>query len=482
MEQPPAPQREEPEAERGPVSFGFTRTVSKPRAKEAVESEAEKETVTGVEGGEVLSLKPREKPQELIVPLIRKNRWHKPDSGAMATEEKEAEEQEDPEVLSKAVQELIEESQRYQEKWKEGSRDDGTLSIPLLMQNQAPRGYEDGEKVNVELRPESSTAEDYESVPVEAYGMAMLRGMGWKEGEGIGRTFKQDVKPLEQQLRPKGLGLGADRSVARDLEPSRPTRPPKPGEERPEEEPQGPALGRKVQIRQGPHRDLYGQIEGLDPDNARVVVRLALGNEVVTVSQYGLNYVSAGEYQRYSRDLSRLSAAHRESQRQQEAARGKEVEKEKRTEHRERKRKHEASAERDRKRDKRPSSPTPRRPCWLRSDLLVRLIDRRYQKGAYYNCKVTIEDVLSTDSCVCRTDGGRLLEGIKQSMLETVIPKSDSAHVMVVLGKHRGAVGRILKRDRAKCQALVQLQHNEEHLLQLDYDTICHYVGASGSD
>ncbi len=36
-----------------------------------------------------------------------------------------------------------------------------------------------------------STDADYECVPVEAYGLAMLKGMGWKQGEGIGRTFKQ---------------------------------------------------------------------------------------------------------------------------------------------------------------------------------------------------------------------------------------------------------------------------------------------------
>ena len=36
-----------------------------------------------------------------------------------------------------------------------------------------------------------STEADYETIPVEAYGLAMLKGMGWKKGEGIGRTFKQ---------------------------------------------------------------------------------------------------------------------------------------------------------------------------------------------------------------------------------------------------------------------------------------------------
>lgn len=36
-----------------------------------------------------------------------------------------------------------------------------------------------------------STEADYERIPVEAFGMAMLRGMGWKKSEGIGLTFKQ---------------------------------------------------------------------------------------------------------------------------------------------------------------------------------------------------------------------------------------------------------------------------------------------------
>ena len=32
-----------------------------------------------------------------------------------------------------------------------------------------------------------SVAADYDQVPIEAYGFAMLRGMGWKEGIGIGK-------------------------------------------------------------------------------------------------------------------------------------------------------------------------------------------------------------------------------------------------------------------------------------------------------
>lgn len=34
---------------------------------------------------------------------------------------------------------------------------------------------------------EEPTLEDYENVPINDYGKAMLRGMGWKEGMAIGR-------------------------------------------------------------------------------------------------------------------------------------------------------------------------------------------------------------------------------------------------------------------------------------------------------
>ena len=35
-----------------------------------------------------------------------------------------------------------------------------------------------------------SSAEDYEEMPIGEYGKAMLRGMGWKEGTGIGKNNK----------------------------------------------------------------------------------------------------------------------------------------------------------------------------------------------------------------------------------------------------------------------------------------------------
>ena len=46
------------------------------------------------------------------------------------------------------------------------------------------------------------------------------------------------------------------------------------------------------------------QIEGVDPDNARVVIKLAIGGQTVTISQYGIKLVDRKEYERNSKDLS----------------------------------------------------------------------------------------------------------------------------------------------------------------------------------
>ncbi|XP_056393633.1 G-patch domain and KOW motifs-containing protein isoform X2 [Hyla sarda] len=426
--------------------------------------------------------KPAPENKPLVIPLIQKNRWSQQSKNR--DENGDTQKELDP-MLSQAVQELIAESRK---KEQDDPDTDQTVSIPLLLQNKVPDGYEDGDRVNVTLRPESAAAADYEEVPVEHYGMAMLRGMGWKEGEGIGKTFKQDVKPLEQKLRPKGLGLGADRSAISDLEPQKPRRPLKPGD-KPEEESKGLGTGSNVLIQSGAHKELYGKVEGLDADNCRAMVKLAIGGKIVTVSQFALRLVSSAEYNKYAKDLSRLSKA----EQQKEAGEAKEEKRRERSPDREQRRNDEESREQKRNghsssRDKRHRQRSPEKekekkkqkqeePSWLHRDLKVRFIDKRYKGGKYYNSKMLVEDVLSPTTCVCRTENGRILEDIKQDMLETLIPKEEGDHVMVVLGKHRGQVGRILHREKQKSRALVQLEGENDDAVNFSYDVICHYAG-----
>lgn len=86
-----------------------------------------------------------------------------------------------------AVREVLKDALRAQGEMV----DDGAptvTEVPLLMQNRLPVDAEG--KLDTFL-PVSSSLDDYEAVPVEEYGMAMLRGMGWKANEGIGAKNKR---------------------------------------------------------------------------------------------------------------------------------------------------------------------------------------------------------------------------------------------------------------------------------------------------
>lgn len=55
------------------------------------------------------------------------------------------------------LQLFLPDSRRQLEQWQNGSDSEKNLNlaIPLLMQNKVPEGFEDGDLINVGLRPES---------------------------------------------------------------------------------------------------------------------------------------------------------------------------------------------------------------------------------------------------------------------------------------------------------------------------------------
>ena len=71
-----------------------------------------------------------------------------------------------------------------------------------------PETEDDAYKRDVDSRPDVPSLDDYAAVPVEEFGAALLRGMGWKGGQGIdGKGGKKGVKKVER--RPAFLGIGA---------------------------------------------------------------------------------------------------------------------------------------------------------------------------------------------------------------------------------------------------------------------------------
>ena len=64
---------------------------------------------------------------------------------------------------------------------------------------------------DIASRPESASLADYSEVPIEEFGAAMLRGMGWKEGDAVGRNKRSAAKPRLVEQRPALLGIGASK-------------------------------------------------------------------------------------------------------------------------------------------------------------------------------------------------------------------------------------------------------------------------------
>ncbi|XP_052780310.1 G-patch domain and KOW motifs-containing protein-like [Mya arenaria] len=492
------------EPEKVSVSFGFSKKSEKKVLKRTINDEEKKyleetDYVTSLEDKEVKSSKPKQEKKEIVIPLIKTNNWKTNHLKAANNG-----------LDSQAVQEIMQEASARQESWETRGAVDTDLAIPLLMQNQVPEGFETDDRLDVSLRPDEPEDAVYEDVPIEAFGMAMLKGMGWKEGEGIGKNNKA-IKPVEAVLRPKGMGLGADRGQAQDLNKS------KQGSVGKQEDSLELRLkkGAHCLIENGVNKDLYGVIEGVDEDNARLMVKLTISGKLVSVSQYNTKLVAADEYQKYSKYINK-GAADRYKEKEDKRKEKEEREEQKYAESKhgdKRGREWERSGSRERARDKhgrkkdkrkdrehdeksskkrkydddRPESSSSYTngsgssqrapPLWLKPNLRVRLVDEHFKKGKYFNTKLVIVDVMDRDHCVCKTEEGKILEDISQTMLETVVPRSDSSYVSIISGKHRGQLAHVLERDKRKYLATLQLLSDRDTVLQLDYDSICEYVG-----
>lgn len=92
-----------------------------------------------------------------------------------------------------------------------------------------------------------SSIDDYESIPIAQFGMAMLRGMGLKDEEIRAKNAK------EPELRPRGMGLGADKLAI------------------PKKLLIAPAVNEVLEIKKnacvrilaGKYKDLYGQVNNI---------------------------------------------------------------------------------------------------------------------------------------------------------------------------------------------------------------------------
>lgn len=89
-----------------------------------------------------------------------------------------------------------------------GIKAQSDLTIPNMTEDEAfQRDFSEA--------PPMATLEQYAATPVEEFGAALLRGMGWKDGQGIGNQSGQKVKKAQvPERRPALLGIGAKQEAA----------------------------------------------------------------------------------------------------------------------------------------------------------------------------------------------------------------------------------------------------------------------------
>ncbi|CRG87987.1 hypothetical protein PISL3812_05009 [Talaromyces islandicus] len=106
-----------------------------------------------------------------------------------------------------ALQALISESQ--------GNNDRKRSNLVIESSNSQGRYDETSSfRTDVATRPDQASLEAYNAIPVEEFGAALLRGMGWKEGQSIGRgkyggASTAAAKAVVPERRPGFLGIGA---------------------------------------------------------------------------------------------------------------------------------------------------------------------------------------------------------------------------------------------------------------------------------
>ncbi|KAF1824119.1 uncharacterized protein K489DRAFT_387703 [Dissoconium aciculare CBS 342.82] len=92
----------------------------------------------------------------------------------------------------------------------------------VLPQATAATSESDAFRNDFSRAPPMASLDDYARVPVEQFGAALLRGMGWKDGEGLGsqkgqKIVKTAVKPPERRGALLGIGAKEDAAIAQEI-------------------------------------------------------------------------------------------------------------------------------------------------------------------------------------------------------------------------------------------------------------------------
>lgn len=382
------------------------------------------------------------------------------------------------------------------------------------------KNEKEGRGIDDEDLPDMSSVEAYEAMPIEEFGMAMLRGMGWKEGMGVGRN-RQVVEAIEYLKRPERLGLGAQ-SAGPISKPKGPRKmgdapidqqtrredlvlaPDADGRQRHvrkldeklvkrEDIVPGPRKGKEMVVSGGRHQGLKCLVvegpvsvnkEGGEGQRHKWTVRLRPSDEEAIVWEEDLGEVGSlmsGENQRPSGEEKMVHGSRVDNQIKIKDEPGVVSAKGKTRDSHTSLPLPPPPATGSSKRDSE-AKPSSSRTSWLHPNIKVRVIDKRMNQGRTYLKKGVVLDVHPGSRADVRLDETReVLSLMPQDSLETVIPKGKGEALLIVGGKMRGSKGRLLQAKTDEGVAAVQLA-SDLTVHQLMLDDICMFMGSLDED
>ena len=285
-----------------------------------------------------------------------------------------------------------------------------------------------------------ASAEDYDDVPVTAFGEALMRGMGWEKGGGVGRK-RQIVEPIDFDSKKKTLGVTVyeeeSAEANRLFHEFR--------------------LGDYIEIVGGQDKGTHAKILSLSLETSRCIVRLP-SEEVIDLALINISKGSHDQYLR-QRDLHNDNDVDVFNDPLQPSKRLKTEKKQ-------------CSSKTSAFISKVSSLVEP----WLHQDLKVRIVCQKYLGGIYYCKKVDVVDIIDSEFCICRDEYGKLLDKVPQSILETVIPKEKGALVLLLSGQYRFQIAE-LEEKNSKSESIICITSIDKDVITVPFGEVCQYIG-----
>lgn len=307
-------------------------------------------------------------------------------------------------------------------------------------------------KEDLERLPDDQGFDEFKDVAVDGFGAALLGGYGWKEGMGIGKNAKENVKVVEIKRRTAKEGLGFVADVPPPTSKKSEMNGKKESEKRKKEE-------RIVRIVRGRDVGLKASVVDRFGDDFLILKVLRSGEEV-KVKIEDVAELGSKEEDRCLRKLQDSKTRGREEENGSRSKRGRDEVEERRV--------NGNGGGREEKGKKQIS--------WLTSHIRVRVISRSFKAGRLYLKKGEVLDVIGPTTCDISLDESReIIQGVSQDMLETAIPKRGGP-VLVLYGKHKGVFGSLVERDLDREIGVVRDADTHE-LLNVKLEHMAEYIG-----